>query len=72
MWINVAIGMKNCEDRINRMFSNNLERNKEKSANNRFITIQPRIIRHERVWDVEGTGNPGLNNSTWNQGKFIT
>ena len=42
--------------------------NKEKSVNNSFITLQPRITRHERPYEVEGTGNPRLNNSTWNQG----
>jgi hypothetical protein len=38
--------------------------NKEKSVNNSFITLQPRITRHERPCEVEGTGNPRLNNST--------
>lgn len=38
--------------------------NKEKSVNNSFITLQPRITRHERPYEVEGTGNPRLNNST--------
>lgn len=30
--------------------------NKEKSVNNSFITIQARITRHERLWDVEVIG----------------
>ena len=38
--------------------------NKEKSVNNSSITIQARITRHERLCDVEGTGNPRFNNST--------
>ena len=39
-------------------------RNKVKSVNNRLITLQARITRHERLWDVEGIGNPRVNNYT--------
>lgn len=46
------------------MYLNNLVGNKEKSVNNMFITLQPKITRHGIGGGVEHAGNPRFNNST--------